>query len=155
MYNSLRHTASGIIKKAVAKAAEVAIRQALVQLDQQLTDIKEAADEGARRDDTTRKELVQQRMQEKKQKADANKEKAKEKADERGSQFKLVTARSQELINWESKASYVGKQGTMAEKAQTGSSSQGWKSDVFSIVHNTPINSEIANSRPSQSAHAH
>lgn len=76
-------------------------------------------------------------MQEKKDKAAANKEKAQAKAEERGSQFKLVTARSQELINWESKASYVGKQGSMAEKAQsgpgatnpaTGSSTQGWKS---------------------------
>lgn len=129
LYNALRTAASGIIKKAVCKAAEVAIRQALVQLDQQLTDIKEASDEASRRDDVTRKELVQQRMQEKKDKAAEKKEKAQEVADKRGSQFKLVTARSQELINWESKASYVGKQGHMAEKAQAGPShSQGWQS---------------------------
>lgn len=93
-------------------------------------------------------------MQQKKEKAQANKEKAQEKAAERGSQFKLVTQRSQELINWESKASYVGKQGVMAEKAQSGDSSRGWKSDVFSIVHNTPVNPEIANAKPTQRAHA-
>jgi seryl-tRNA synthetase len=129
LYNALRATASGIIKKAVCKAAEVAIRQALVQLDQQLTDIKEASDEASRRDDVTRKELVQQRMQQKKDNAAAKKEKAQEVADKRQSQFKIVTARSQELINWESKASYVGKQGVMAEKAQSGPShAQGWHS---------------------------
>jgi len=131
LYNALRTAASGIIKKAVCKAAEIAIRQALVQLDQQLTDIKEASDEASRRDDVSRKELVQQRLQQKKDKAAEKKEKAQEVADKRQSQFKLVTARSQELINWESKASYVGKQGHLAEKAQSGpvtSNGQGWQS---------------------------
>lgn len=116
---------------------QAAIRQALVQLDQQLTDIRDAADEGARRDDTNRVETVKQRMAEKKQKTEANKEKAKAKADERNSQFKIVTQREQELINWESKNSYVGKEGAMKEHATTGDAN-GWKSPVFDVTHTSP-----------------
>lgn len=117
---------------------QAAIRQSLVQLDQQLTDIRDAADEGKRRDDLTRTEAVKQRMQQKKEKSEANKEKAKAKADERGSQFKIVTQREQELVNWESKNSYVGKEGAMKEHATSHSDPNGWKSAVFDISHSSP-----------------
>lgn len=137
LYSALRTTATGIIKKSIAKAMQAAIRQALVQLDQQLTDIRDAADEGARREDSSRVEAVKQRMQEKKEKSQANKEKAKAKADERNSQFKIVTQREQELVNWESKNSYVGKEGAMKEHAQAGDAN-GWKSPVFDITHTSP-----------------
>jgi hypothetical protein len=153
LYNALRTTASGIIKKAICKAAEVAIRNALSQVDQQLTDIRDASNEASRRDDVTRTELVKQRIQEKKEKAQERKAKAEEIADKRQSQFKIVTERSQELINWESKASYVGKAGIVQEHAQRGDAN-GWKSPVFDITRNLPMNKDLANSHPTQRAHA-
>jgi len=137
LYNALRHTATGLIKKSVATAMQVAIRQALVQLDQQLTDIRDTADEGKRRDDLTRTEAIKQRMQQKKEKSQANKEKTQAKAEERNSQFKIVTQREQELVNWESKNSYVGKEGAMKEHATTGDAN-GWKSPVFDVTHTSP-----------------
>lgn len=136
LYNALRHTATGIIKKAVAKAMQAAIRQALVQLDSQLTDIRDASDEGKRRDDTTRSQAIKDRMAEKKQKSQANKEKAQEKADQRNSQFKIVTSREDEVVSWESKNSYVAKQGELKQHAQKGDA--GWKSPVFDITHSSP-----------------
>jgi hypothetical protein len=153
LYNSLRTAASGIIKKAVCKAAEVAIRQALVQLDQQLTDIKEASDEAGRRDDVSRKELVQQRLQAKKDKAAEKKEKAQEVADQRQSQFKIVTKREEEMVPWESKASYVGKQGTVSQIAQKGSTGD-WRSPIFDITHDSPtLHKGIANANPPTRRH--
>ena len=129
---------------------QAAIRQSLVQLDQQLTDIRDAADEGKRRDDLTRTEAVKQRMQQKKEKTQANKEKAKEKADERNSQFKIVTQREQELVNWESKNSYVGKEGAMKEHATTGDAN-GWKSPVFDVTHTSPtMRKDITEQKMSQ-----
>lgn len=139
LYNTLRHTATGIIKKSVAKAMQAAIRQALLQLDSQLTDIRDASNEGKQRDDLTRSQAIKNRMQEKKARAEENKAKAQETADKRGSQFKLVTSRDEEIVNWESKGSYLAKQGTLREHATAGDNTQtGWKSPVFDIVHSSP-----------------
>ena len=99
LYNTLRHTATGIIKKSVATAVQVAIRQALVQLDQQLTDIRDASEQGYKSEDSNRLDSVRQRLAEKKRKTDEKKEKAKETADKRNSQFKVVTRREDELVN--------------------------------------------------------
>jgi len=150
LYNALRHTATGLIKKSVATAMQLAIRQALVQLDQQLTDIRDTADEGKRRDDLTRTEAIKQRMQQKKEKSQANKEKTQAKAEERNSQFKIVTQREQELVNWESKNSYVGKEGAMKEHATTGDAN-GWKSPVFDVTHTSPtMRKDITEQKMSQ-----
>jgi len=82
----------------------------LQQLDAQLVDIRNAYDEGKRADDNTRVQAVKDRIQQKTEKAGAEKEKVKETADKRQSQFKLVTSRDQEIIDWESKGSYIAKQ---------------------------------------------
>lgn len=133
LYGFVAKTATSLIKNAIAKAIEKAIREALVQLDQQLTDIREAANEGARRDDSTRLQAVRERAQQKKEKADANKEKAKAKVNERQPEFKIVTTRDQEMINWESPNSYVGKEGNLAAHATKGDDT--WRSPVFSVTH--------------------
>jgi len=144
LYNMMRTTASGLVKNAIAKAAQVAIRQALVQLDSQLTDIRDTARQGAESDDSTRAQALRERFAQKKAEADKNKEKAKAEADKRNSQFHLVTSRDQEKIPWESSSSHVGKQGTIQEHAQR-SGDGGWRSEVFDITHPSPaLNHSIA-----------
>lgn len=147
LYGLIRGLFTSVIKNAIAKAVQAAIRQALVQLDAQLTDIRDASREGAERDDMTRKQAVQQRLEQKKAHADKNKEKAKETADKRNSQFKLVTSRDQEMIPWESKNSHVGKAGALEEKAKQSDDPNGWKSDVFNITHSSTLNKDIANQK--------
>lgn len=131
----MRSTLTGVIRKAVATAMQVAIRNALVQLDSQLTDIKDANERGKNSDDTSRTEEIKRRMQEKKQKSQAAKEEAKDTAAKRQSQFKIVTTREEEMIPWESKASVVAKEGIVKQEAKSGDN--GWKSPAFDIVGNT------------------
>jgi len=140
----MRTTASGLVKNAIAKAAQVAIRQALVQLDSQLTDIRDTSRQGRDDDNSSRTEALRQRFAEKKAEADKNKEKTKAEADKRNSQFHLVTSRDQERVNWESSVSAVGKQGTIKEVAQR-SGDGGWRSEVFDITKPSPaLNHTIA-----------
>lgn len=143
LYNMVRATATGLIKNAVAKAIQAAIRQALVQLDQQLTDIRDAANDGETIEE--RLQSVRERVAEKKAKSDEKAAKAKQIKEDRQAEVNVVMTRDQEHVKWESPNSYVGKTG-IAQKRAVGQGEHGWKSEVFDIWKPSPgLNKSIVN----------
>lgn len=80
----MKPIATGLIKKAVPKAVEAAIRNALEQLDQQLSDIRERLDDASNRDDLSRTDVMKQVFKDKKSSGDEKKAKAEQVKNERG-----------------------------------------------------------------------
>jgi hypothetical protein len=80
LINFLRPLATGLIKTAVTKAIEVAIRAALEQADQQISDILERIEDANSEEGTNKIDALKAHFNEKKQNAQATKEKAQQAA---------------------------------------------------------------------------
>ncbi|WVQ99967.1 hypothetical protein IAU59_007110 [Kwoniella sp. CBS 9459] len=93
LYKLVKATATGLIKKAVQTAVEVAIRTALGHADDQLVEIRNRTEEAKKSDETTRTQALKDLYARKKETA---KENAK-KADEKTGTFRIVTSRDDQL----------------------------------------------------------
>lgn len=93
LYKFIKGTASGVIKKAIATAIEVAIKTALEHLDDQLVEVRNTMDDAKKSDDTTRTDALKDLYARKKENA---KEKAAE-ADQKTGTFKIVTDRESQV----------------------------------------------------------
>lgn len=120
LYKVVAPLAQGLIRKAVGKAIEQAIKTGLEYVDEQLVGVKRAMNEAKESDgasiprfpseslakplfrsafpDTSRTQVLKDIFNQKKTKAQENSEKAKQKADERGSQFAVVTSKEDSVI---------------------------------------------------------
>lgn len=78
----MRPLATGLVKSAISKALEAAIRAALEQADQQISDIKERIDDANQEEGTNKIDALKAHFNDKKQRAEATKQKAQEKARE-------------------------------------------------------------------------
>lgn len=127
----LRPLATGLIKKAIQKALEAAIREGLQQIDAQISDLNERA-EAARRDDTdvSRLDALKQAYNDKKAEA----EDAKRRNEPKG-QFQITTDRDSKLVNWSSPKSAIEQQGAAKDAARE-SGERNWRSTAFSITPN-------------------
>lgn len=129
----LQSLGTGLIKKAIAKAAEEAIRELLVQVDAQISDLNERVEDAEDADGLSGKfNAVKTSLREKKAEAEAAKDKAEDKIP--SGQFQLTGQRDSKLIDWESKHSIVGNQGRKQEAAKKTIDGVGWKSPAFDII---------------------
>jgi hypothetical protein len=132
LYKVVTPLAQGLIKKAVAKAIEQAIKTGLEYVDEQLVGVKRAMDEAKESDETTRAETLKNIFNQKKQKAEHNKEKAEQKAAERDSQFAVVTEKKDSVIPKVNPPHSTAQEAFSKERlAKEG---ENWKSPAFDIV---------------------
>lgn len=127
LYSMVRPLATSLIKKAVPKAIEAAIRDALEQLDAQLSDIAERIEDADGREDVSRSEVVKDVFAKKKESAQQKAAKAEEKT----GQFKIPASHEDRILEWESKQSMLRKQ---EERDSIAQQLPGWKSPIFDIV---------------------
>ncbi|KAM0790055.1 hypothetical protein ACM66B_005383 [Microbotryomycetes sp. NB124-2] len=118
--------ATGLIKKAVAKAIEGAIRDGLQQLDAQLADISERVEDAEAEEGTGKFTKVKNAFAEKKAEAEQKKEEAKP-----AGQFQITTDRDSRLVNWSGPDSIIEKVSNRVDAAKSG---DGWKSDAFWVT---------------------
>ncbi|GAA5986554.1 hypothetical protein JCM11641_003673 [Rhodosporidiobolus odoratus] len=131
LINFMRPLATGLIKTAVSKAIEAAIRAALEQVDAQLSDIKERLDDSNEEEGVNKFNAVKAHMNEKKQNAQKTKAKAEEAAPD--GKFAITTDPSEKLVDWTAKDSMVEKMAVKQEQARR-TGEQGWESPAFTIV---------------------
>lgn len=118
-----------VIKAALPKAIQQAIRNALEELDRQLVDINEQLDE--RGEDQSKGDALKELFKRKKQTSQAKGQEAKETADKRDSQFKVVLREEDRILDWESKQSMVHRQGVANKEIQE--QSNDWRSPIFDV----------------------
>ncbi|BGP18009.1 hypothetical protein JCM10213_005048 [Rhodosporidiobolus nylandii] len=131
LINFMRPLATGLIKSAISKALEAAIRAALEQADQQISDIKERIDDANEEEGTNKIDALKAHFNDKKQRAEATKNKAQDKAPD--GQFAITLNPDEKLVQWEAKDSIVGKVAEKKEQARK-TGEQGWESPAFTIV---------------------
>lgn len=122
---------SQVIKAAVPKAIQQAIRNALEELDRQLVDINEHLEEADRSEDQSKADVLKDLFKRKKDTGEAKGQDAKQTAEKRNSQFKVVLREEDRILDWESKQSMVRRQG-VAEKEIKDQSDQ-WRSPIFDV----------------------
>ena len=83
LINFLRPLATGLIKSAVTKALEAAVRSGLEQLDMQLSDLSERLEDAKQQEGTSKIDALKQSFNTKKNEAERKKERAEELARER------------------------------------------------------------------------
>ncbi|KAK4051027.1 hypothetical protein OIV83_003156 [Microbotryomycetes sp. JL201] len=118
--------ATGLIKKAIAKAIEGAIRDGLQQLDAQLADISERVEDAEDEEGANKFNKVKKAFAEKKSEAEQKKEEVKP-----SGQFQITTDRDSRLVNWSGPDSIVDKASNRVDAAKGG---DGWKSDAFWVT---------------------
>ncbi|GJN92734.1 hypothetical protein Rhopal_005772-T1 [Rhodotorula paludigena] len=129
LINLLRPLATGLIKSAVTKAMEAAIRTGLEQVDAQLSDISERLEDAQKQEGTNKIDALKQSFNEKKAEAQQKKAKA-EKAAPDG-QFSLTLDPKDKLVDWSARDSTLDK---VAHKQQQARHSDDWRSPAFTIV---------------------
>lgn len=135
LYSLFRPLAKNLIKKQIGKAIEDAIRNGLVQLDAQISDIAERyedAKEEAKANEDPQKgaDLLKKAFHEKQEAAKREAEAKKPKGE-----FKLVGRRESKIMEWESDKSLVGKQAEKEEAAKKSDpNAPQWHSPAFSIA---------------------
>lgn len=82
LINFLRPLATGLIKSAVTKALEAAVRSGLEQLDMQLSDLSERLEDANQQEGTSKIDALKQSFNTKKNEAERKKERAEELARE-------------------------------------------------------------------------
>ncbi|GAA5822401.1 hypothetical protein JCM11251_006326 [Rhodosporidiobolus azoricus] len=132
LINFLRPLATGLVKSAVTKALEAAIRSALEQADQQISDINERLEDAKSEEGTHKIDALKAHFNEKKAQAEATKNKAQDKAPD--GKFQLTTNPDDKLVNWEAKDSIIGKMEHKKEQARTSHGDKEWTSPAFTIV---------------------
>lgn len=132
LYKFIKTTATGLIKKAIQAAMQVALRTALEHIDEQVTEVRNRMDQAKQSDETTRRDEFKNLYQRKKETAKHNAEKA----DEKTGTFKIVTDREDSIVPdidaGKTKQSYTKR--AFAVEDSIGNSND-WKSPIFSIVH--------------------
>ncbi|GAA5882221.1 hypothetical protein JCM8547_006892 [Rhodosporidiobolus lusitaniae] len=152
LINFLRPLATGLIKTAVTKAIEAAIRAGLEQADQQISDILERIEDANSEDGTNKIDALKAHFNEKKERAQATKEKAQEKAPD--GKFAITLNPDEKLVNWTAPDSIVEKVAVKKDQARR-SGEQGWESPAFTIVGPGAHNSGQGKTSGSAAAPAH
>ncbi|GAA6017008.1 hypothetical protein JCM10207_001455 [Rhodosporidiobolus poonsookiae] len=150
LINFLRPLATGLIKSAISKALEAAIRAALEQADQQISDINERLEDAKEEEGTNKIDAIKAHFNEKKQQAEATKNKAQEKAPD--GQFSLTLDPKDKLVPWTAEDSMVEK---IAVKQQQARKSDSWRSPAFTIVGPGASNSGEGHTSGSAAKPAH
>ncbi|GAA5960221.1 hypothetical protein JCM21900_000554 [Sporobolomyces salmonicolor] len=131
LINTLRPLATGLIKGAITKALEAAIRAGLEQVDMQLADIKERLEDASNEEGTSKLDAVKAHFNEKKAEAEQKKQKAEKVAPD--GRFSLTLEPDQKLVNWSAPDSMVDKIGYKQEQAAH-SGQKEWHSDAFTVA---------------------
>ncbi|KLT41292.1 hypothetical protein CC85DRAFT_286608 [Cutaneotrichosporon oleaginosum] len=132
LYKFIKGPATGVIKKALAKAVEASIRTGLEYVDDQLVEIRNTIDESKDQDDVTRKEALQNLY--KRKKSEAQEAKAKAEAHKPKGEFRIVMDRDQSLLpnmSQDPSKSIVQRLWKTQDAAKSGRS---WHSPAFSIT---------------------
>lgn len=130
LYKFVKTVATGTIKKAITVAVQAAIRAALKELDDQLVQVRNTADEAKRSDETTRREALSNMYARKKQTA----QDAAAKADEKTGTFKIVMDRDSQLnpdLAHDSTKSTAKRLFKVQDLANSGN---GWRSPAFDLL---------------------
>ncbi|GAA5838750.1 hypothetical protein JCM9279_003849 [Rhodotorula babjevae] len=130
LINMLRPLATGLIKTAVTKALEAAIRTGLEQVDAQLSDIAERLEDAKNQEGTNKVDALKQSFADKKAEAQRKKDKAQEAAPD--GQFSLTLDPKDKLVNWSAPDSTLDKVQEKQKQARAGSDD--WHSPAFTIV---------------------
>lgn len=133
LYKVVTPLAQGLIKKAVGKAIEQGIKTGLEYVDEQLVGVKNAMDRAKESDSNNRVDALKNLFNEKKAKAEHNKEKAQQTAAERGSQFAVVTEKKDSVLPAVNPPHSTA-QATFAQEEKAAVKVDGWKSPAFDLV---------------------
>ncbi|GAA5972551.1 hypothetical protein JCM8115_000263 [Rhodotorula mucilaginosa] len=131
LINFLRPLATGLIKSAVTKALEAAVRSGLEQLDMQLSDLSERLEDAKQQEGTSKIDALKQSFNTKKNEAERKKERAEELAPD--GKFSLTLDPHDKLVNWEAPDSTLAKMEVQKENARK-TGNVGWESPAFDIV---------------------
>ncbi|BGP49902.1 hypothetical protein JCM10450v2_005807 [Rhodotorula kratochvilovae] len=131
LINLLRPLATGLIKTAVTKAMEAAIRAALEQVDAQLSDISERLDDAKNQEGTNKIDALKQSFADKKAEAQHKKQKAEELAPD--GKFAVTLDPKDKLVNWSAPDSTLDKMAQTQKQARA-TGSDDWRSPAFTIV---------------------
>ncbi|GAA5934568.1 uncharacterized protein JCM15063_004617 [Sporobolomyces koalae] len=131
LINTLRPLATGLIKSALTKAIEAAIRSGLEQVDMQVADIRERLDEAKQQEGTSKLDSLKASFQQKKAEGERKKAKAEEKAP--SGRFSLTLEPDQKLVNWSSPDSMIEKIGSHQDNARN-TGSREWESENFTLA---------------------
>ncbi|BGP41732.1 hypothetical protein JCM10449v2_005723 [Rhodotorula kratochvilovae] len=131
LINLLRPLATGLIKTAVTKAMEAAIRAALEQVDAQLSDISERLDDAKNQEGTNKIDALKQSFADKKAEAQHKKQKAEELAPD--GKFAVTLDPKDKLVNWSAPDSTLDKIAQKQKQARA-TGSDDWRSPAFTIV---------------------
>jgi hypothetical protein len=132
LYKFIKGPATGIIKKALAKAVEGAIRTGLEYVDGQLVEIRNTIDENKDQDDVTRKQALQNMY--KRKKSEAQEAKARAEANKPKGEFRIVMDRDQSLLpdmSQDESKSIVHRLWKTQDAAKSGRT---WHSPAFTLV---------------------
>ncbi|GAA6063477.1 hypothetical protein JCM10212_006339 [Sporobolomyces blumeae] len=131
LINTLRPLATGLIKGAVTKAIEAAIRSGLEQVDMQLADIRERLDDAKQQEGTSKIDSLKASFNQKKAEGERKKAKAEENAP--SGRFSLTMEPDQKLVNWSARDSMVEKIASHQEGAKK-SGAKEWESENFTLA---------------------
>lgn len=132
LYKFIKGPATGVIKKALAKAVETGIRSALEYVDEQLVEIRSTIDESKDADDVTRKQALQDLYKRKKAEA----QEAKQKVDENKpkGEFKVVMDRDDSILPNMSQDPTKSIAQRLWKTEDAARSGKTWHSPAFSIA---------------------
>lgn len=131
LINTLRPLATGLIKGALTKAIEAAIRSGLEQVDMQVADIRERLDEAKQQEGTSKLDSLKASFNQKKAEGERKKAKAEEAAP--SGRFSLTLEPDQKLVNWSARDSMVEKIGSHQETAKKTGAKE-WESESFTLA---------------------
>ncbi|ORY35471.1 hypothetical protein BCR39DRAFT_460742 [Naematelia encephala] len=129
LYKFVKSVATGVIKKAITVGMQTAIRTALGHLDDQLTEVRNTAEDAKKSDETTRTQALKDMYARKKDDAKA---KAKA-ADEKTGTFKIITDRDDQLnpdFSHDPKKSMAKRMFKTEDLAASGTD---WRSPAFDL----------------------
>ncbi|GAA5879090.1 hypothetical protein JCM16303_001296 [Sporobolomyces ruberrimus] len=144
LINTLRPLATGLIKGALTKAIEAAIRSGLEQVDMQVADIRERLDDAKQQEGTSKLDSLKASFNQKKAEGERKKAKAEENAP--SGRFSLTLEPDQKLVNWSARDSMVEKIASHQDgAAKTGHKE--WESENFTLAGRGPATQSSSNNR--------
>ncbi|WWC90750.1 uncharacterized protein L201_005687 [Kwoniella dendrophila CBS 6074] len=133
LYKFIKGIATGLIKKAITSAVQVAMRTALGHLDDQLVEVRNRMDEAKRSDETTRSQTLKDLYARKK----ANAQETAQKADAKTGTFKIVTDRDSQLNPDLSHNHEKSAAKRMFHTSDLAASGKEWRSNAFDLFDNS------------------
>ncbi|GAA5833009.1 hypothetical protein JCM3766R1_000397 [Sporobolomyces carnicolor] len=152
LINTLRPLATGLIKGALTKAIEAAIRSGLEQVDMQVADIRERLDEAKAQEGTSKLDSLKASFNQKKAEAESKKAKAEDAAP--SGRFSLTLEPDQKLVNWSARDSMVEKIASHQDGAKKTGAKE-WESENFTLAgpgNATKSSTTSATTEPASSA---